>query len=68
MPHSQLEGRRKPLNTRYVTIAAHAIRGNHYAVFVFCLKISYVFKLQDQHNASFKIYVLDGVASIHLQI
>ena len=29
------------------------MRENHYAILVFDLKISYVFKLQDKHNASY---------------
>ena len=34
------------------------MRENHYAIFVFDMKSSYVFKLQDKHNASFSNIIL----------
>ena len=35
-----------------MVIAAHAMRENHYAFLVLNLKVSYVPKSQDKHNAS----------------
>ena len=54
MPTSNLEVLRKPVNTDMV-IAAHANARRHYAILVFTYEISQVFKLQDKHNASFRI-------------
>ena len=54
MPTSNLEVLRKPVNIDMV-IAAHANTRRHYAILVFTYEISQVPKLQDKHNASFRI-------------